>query len=392
MIENAQEKYALLNGSKIDRALLLLDDLPGIAATGTLSKGASQSETDLILKIADEPLVSGEVGVDNIGSYSTGSERLTASLFINSPLKIGDLVTTNLIHTRGNDYLRLGYSLPVGNDGWLVGASGSYLSYEVVDGDFSNAGLEGASSTAGLNARYPIIRSRLKSLYFGLNYDYKEFENEANNVTTTDYSINNFSLSINGNLFDKLGGGGANSAALSLTSGDLDLNGLDNRKGVLTDIEGDFTKLNYYLSRQQAISNSLSLYVSLSGQDAGKQLDSAENFYIGGAYGVRAYPSNEGSGSDGQLVNIELRWRLPRNVVMTGFYDLGHVSNTVTTPTSYSLKGAGISGSWTPNFGLNFKATWARRIGDNPNPAANGDDQDGTLRKNRFWLQVTVPF
>jgi hypothetical protein len=44
------------------------------------------------------------------------------------------------------------------------------------------------------------------------------------------------------------------------------------------------------------------------------------------------------------------------------------------------------------SFGLNFKATLARRIGDNPNPTPAGDDQDGSLVKNRIWLQVSMPF
>ena len=392
MIETAQPKNTLLNGDKIDRALLLLNDLPGITATGTLTKGTSPSQTDLIIRLADAPLYTGDVGIDNTSSYSTGSERITANLSVNSPLKIGDQISTNIIHSQGNDYLRLAYSLPVGSDGWRVGTSGSYLNYDIVEGDFKDANIDGNSLTAGVNATYPLIRSRLKNLYLGLNYDHKSFDNKADNVTTTDYSIDNVVVSINGNLFDKLGGGGANSAALSVTRGDLEFNSKDNRLGVQDELQGNFTKLSYSLSRQQVISDKVSLYTALSGQEASTKLDSAEKLYIGGAYGVRAYPSNEGGGSEGQLANVELRWRLPENVVMTGFYDIGHVSKTDTTPDSYTLKGAGISTSWISSSDLNLKATWARRIGDNPNPAANGDDQDGTLHKNRFWLQASMPF
>ncbi len=48
--------------------------------------------------------------------------------------------------------------------------------------------------------------------------------------------------------------------------------------------------------------------------------------------------------------------------------------------------------AWLAGFGLNLKATWARRIGDNPNPTLAGNDQDGSLTKNRFWLQAKLPF
>jgi hypothetical protein len=52
----------------------------------------------------------------------------------------------------------------------------------------------------------------------------------------------------------------------------------------------------------------------------------------------------------------------------------------------------GASASWVASFGLNVQATYARRLGSNPNPTLNGDDQDGTLVRNRFWLQASMPF
>ncbi len=36
--------------------------------------------------------------------------------------------------------------------------------------------------------------------------------------------------------------------------------------------------------------------------------------------------------------------------------------------------------------------TFARRDGDNPNPTAAGNDQDGSLKKNRFWLTASISF
>ena len=43
--------------------------------------------------------------------------------------------------------------------------------------------------------------------------------------------------------------------------------------------------------------------------------------------------------------------------------------------------------------GMTVKATWARKHGDNPNPnPINGNDMDGTRDRNRYWLQVNLPF
>jgi len=131
---------------------------------------------------------------------------------------------------------------------------------------------------------------------------------------------------------------------------------------------------------------------------ASKNLDSSEKFYLGGAGGVRAYPTNEGGGSEGHMLRLELRKRLPGNLALTGFYDWGAVTvnkdNAITGAASlnhYALQGAGLSLAWATNFGLNLSAMLAHRIGDNPNPTSTGADQDGTLKGNRIWLQASLP-
>jgi hemolysin activation/secretion protein len=394
-IDAAQPKGAPLNADKLDRALLLLDDLPGVAVSGSLQKGLGENETALVLKAADEPLLRGEVGLDNAGSRSTGQERLTGTLFVNSPLGIGDQVAANLIHTLGSDYGWMAYSAPLGSDGWRIGVSASQLHYKLVADDFMGLDAHGTASTLGLDANYPLIRSRLQNLYLGISFTQRTFDNQANGSTSSRYGIDNLALSLNGNLFDKLGGGGANAAGVTLTQGDVNLGTIDTAE--TAQLNGGFSKLNYYLSRQQVVTDRVSAYAAFSGQAADKNLDSAEKFYLGGAKGVRAYPANEGGGADGQMVTIELRWRLPQNLILTGFYDWGSVrvnrDNTANAnPNSISLKGAGLSLAWQAGFGLNLKATWARRIGDNPNPTATGRDQDGSLDKNRIWLTASLPF
>lgn len=371
-----------LNADALDRGLLLADDLPGVAVAGSLAAGSNVGETDLAIKFADEPLVIGEVALDNTGNRSTGAERLTANLNLTSPLGFGDLLTSNLIHSRGNDYLRVGYTMPVGGDGWRIGLNGSLLHYTLLDPDRTGQNGKGSSDSVGLEASYPILRSRLANLYLNLNADHKTFDNEFLGATTTRYAIDSTSIALNGNRFDNWGGGGANSASLGWTSGKR-----DNRIGTTND---NFSKLRYSLSRQQVITNDLSFYVALSGQEGQKNLDSSEKFYLGGAGGVRAYPSSEGGGDSGVLTSLELRMKLPEGFNLTGFYDYGHVRNDAAM--SYSLKGYGLSLGWQAPVGVNLKATWAHRIGDNPNPTATGKDQDGSLDKNRLWLSASLPF
>ncbi len=374
---------ASLNADNLDRALLLADDLPGVAVAGSLAAGSREGETDLILKMADEPLVIGEVAINNTGARSTGKNQLTANLNLTSPFGLGDLISASAIHAEANDYLRLGYTLPVGSDGWRIGVSASHLKYDLIAPEFKSLNAKGTSDTTGLEASYPILRSRLANLYLNLNYDRKKFDNESLGATTTRYTINSNSIAFNGNLFDNWGGGGANSANLTWTGGSR-----DNQIGTTNQ---HFDKLRYTLSRQQVITNDLSFFAQGSGQESRDNLDSSEKFYLGGASGVRAYPSSEGGGDSGVLTNLELRWKLPEGFMLTGFHDYGHVRNN-NAAMNYSLKGYGLSLGWQTPVGANLKATWAHRIGSNPNPTATGKDQDGSLDKNRLWLTASLPF
>lgn len=404
-VERAQPTGAPLSADALDRALLLLDDLPGLTASGNLAAGAREGETALVLRLADEAWFSGDLGLDNAGNRSTGQARATANLALNSPARIGDQLQLNLMHTRGSDYARVGYTLPVGTAGWRVGANASHLGYELVQADFAPLQAKGDSSTVGLEASYPLLRSREKNLFLQINLDRKRFDNEANGATTSRYDTETLALGLAGNLFDNLGGGGANAGNLQLVHGRLDLDGSPNQAAdaASTRAAGSFTKLRYGLSRQQVLSADLSLFASLSGQAASKNLDSSEKFYLGGLYGVRAYPTSEAGGSSGQLLNLELRWRLPQGFGLSGFYDWGRVQVNRdngfvgnAAMNAYSMKGAGLALSWAGPARLNLKVGWARRIGQHPNPniSATGhvSDQDGSLHKHRFWLQASLPF
>ena len=396
-IFEAQQKIGEpFNADKLDRALLLADDLPGVTVAGSLREGAKERETDIDLKLGDEPFFAGEAGIDNTGSRSTGSNRLTTNINLNSPFKHGDLISANFIHTQGSDYLRLDGSIPVGSNGWRTGINASHLSYNLVAPEFTALNACGTSDTFGLESTFPVIRSRLKNLYLNVNLDQKSFDNNSSGATTTNYKASTLSLGFDGNLFDNIYGGGANSASLSLVDGVLNLDGSPNQfnpDGSLNTTAGRYEKLHYSASRQQAINETVAVYGALSGQVARKNLDSSEKFYLGGANGVRAYPSNEGGGSEGKLINLELRVRLPEGFTFTEFYDYGHI---VSNPNGgvlneYSLKGLGMSLAWQSTKGPSIKAVVAHRLGDNPNPTATGNDQDGSLDKNRLWITASFP-
>lgn len=396
----AQAAGQPINADNLDRALLILEDTPGAGASGVLVAGNTPATTDLLLKLTTSLLTRIDLSLDNTGSPATGRLRAGAGLTLASPLKLGDLFNANLSHTEGSDYGRLAYSLPVGYDGWRVGVNGSDMRYRLTGDAFAALNARGSSTSYGLEASYPIVRSRQRNLYLALNYDHKRFDNQANGATTSRYNTDALSAGLAGIVYDDFHGGGASSANLTLVSGKVDLSNSPSQAAdaATTRSDGSFSKLRYSLSRLQALSQQLSFNALLSGQAAGKNLDSSEKFYLGGPSGVRAYPAGEGGGSEGQLLNLELRLKLPRQAQLAAFYDWGRVhvnvdNSFVGAPAlnTYNLKGAGLSLSWALSQ-MNLRLTYARRLGSNPNAGVNGVDQDGTLIKNRVWLQAAGSF
>jgi len=132
MAQSQLETGKPLSARRLDRVLLLLDDLPGVGVSGHLVQGQRDGETNLVLVATDDKLLTGSTSVDNQGSLRTGSDRLSVNLAVNSPARMGDALAINAMKTQGVDYQRLAYTLPAGGDGWRWGVHLSNLNYRVV--------------------------------------------------------------------------------------------------------------------------------------------------------------------------------------------------------------------------------------------------------------------
>lgn len=389
MVQSVQEVGKPMVAGGVERALLLMGDLPGVTVSGRLVEGQEHGETDLAITSIDKPLVTGTVSVDNYGSLSTGSERLNANLTFNSPLGLGDLLTNDLIKTDGSEYGRIAYSLPLGASGARAGVHLSGLSYSV-----PATAASGVAQTKGLDFSYPLVRSENRNLNWVLTYDDKSFDDTVVEVLASK-SIQVINFAVNAMQIDGLAGGGISNANLSFVSGTV---GLSDEASVSTDAStaktaGQYNKVVLSMSRFQTLANDWTLNVAASVQVAGKNLDSSEKIYLGGASGVRAYPSSEGGGSEGRTLSIDLQHRLDAQWTLTGFYDYGWIrvmrnNYAAADSNEYELQGVGASLSWQPSPGVVAKATLAQRIGEN----VTALDGDQTKKINRLWLNTSFAF
>jgi hemolysin activation/secretion protein len=376
-----QKVGEVLDTREIDRATLLADDLPGVKVQGAYLPGAQAAETRYVVRVSDEPVWNGDLWFDNHGSRSTGAARAGVVIGLDSPLGLGDQWGLIASSSRGADFARLSASFPIGLRGLRAGINGSLLQYEVVAPDLAALSLSGRAGTMGLDFSYPILRSSGENIFGVLLFEEKSFLNEAAFGTVSDYSSQTAQAALNWNRVDQIGLGGSFYGQIGLSSIRL----LDIRSGSQSDLQPITTRARYMLGRNQTLGSALTLHASLSGQWSDHALDSSEKFSLGGVGGVRAYPSGEGTGSLGNLVKFELRWRHSSQVGISAFVDAGRVSNPG-NDSGPTLKGAGLALSSESHRGAYFSLVLGRRLGSNSNPTDAGTDQDGSLVLNRLWF------
>ncbi len=403
----SSKKNLPLNLKRLERGILLANDLPGIRVGANLKAGSEVGQTDIEVQIENRARFNSSVIADNYGSRATGYERVIVSANILNPLSLGDLFNTTLLKTPGTEYARLNYLIPLGNDGLKIGANATYLEYEIITAEFKSLLPTGLSAGYGVEAIYPLFRSREKNLNLDFDYDEKLFKNrDISSGITSDYYTKIFSTSVSGDFIDQwLFDGATNNAKFAFDIGKNDLTASPNFS---TDASGSRTHGNFNRAllnfrRDQFLKNDYILVIKASGQMSDSNLDSSQKFYIGGPTGVRAYPVSEGSGSEGYLFNIELKKDLPLNVTASIFYDAGYVrqnvhntnssGETISSLNNYKLKGYGLEFFWRGPQKSNIFFTYAKRDGSNPNRVeATGKDQDGTLYEDIFWLRALVNF
>lgn len=400
-LSNQVSPQSKLSLKDLDRGILLLNDLPDISAEGALKAGVSANETDVLVTVTDKPRVDGYFDVDNYGVSSTGGVRGIASAYLNSPLGFGDQAIVYAMFSEGSQFGRLTYNAPIGKDGFRAGIYGSYLNYRTVDAAFSSLGLTGNAASGGAEANYPIIRGRGANLYAFATYGFNAFDNKSNGQTTNQYSSSVGVLGLSGNKIDGFAGGGNNSASLAASYGNILLDGspIQAINQATINTGGAFSKLRYSLNRLQTITNSLSGYISLSGQYSQKNLDSSEQMYLGGPFAVRAYAVGQGASTNANLATAELRLQLPKQTQLTAFYDIASAQtwananfNGNSLANQYLMQGVGLGAIWSGAKGILLRASWAHRTGSLPYSVAQYMSANGGMNQNRFWLNATISF
>lgn len=394
----------------IEEALLRMNDLPGVAARSKLVPGTAPNTSRLVVGVEQAPILSASLWGDNYGGSGTGRAQGNALVTLTDFTGLGDQTRFTGVFSEGQKFGQAEVSVPWGASGLTAHASYGYLSYRNIDGLGRLAGLKGFAHHAGADLDYGLIRSRGLSLWLSAGLHWKALIDDAIAGRLQDKRVRSGNVALAGELRDTLGGGGLTNWSLGWTWGNLDLARVPaalaaDAAGLRT--QGNYQLLSAGLGRLQALPGDFSLFTHIYGQWTNKNLDSSEDFALGGPYGVRGWPVGEGRGDMGLLGTVELRYDAPvppswRQIQLSAFLDGGRVRvnrnpNGVPLPTTcgcnaYNLAGAGLGVRWTRE-DLSLAAFYAHGLGNNPGRSSvNGAYADGRTSSQQFWLQSAIRF
>ena len=344
----------------LERRLLLLSDIPGVAVHSSLAPGTAVGDSDLTINLVPTPRVTGSLEADNAGNRYTGANRVGAAIDVNDPTGHGDqLSLRGLTSGSGLTYVRGAYQTQVHEA--TLGMAYAKLWYELSK-EFSSLHATGTAEYISLYGSEPLIRSRRTNLYGLANIEHRTFQDKVGTTSSvTNKQSDVLELGLAGDHRDRLGGGGANTYSLTWTTGKLDIQTAEVRAfdQISARTHGHYNKLAGSVSRVQTLGGPFSLYGLIRGQVADKNLDISEKMELGGAYAVRAYPEGEAYGDQGYVATLEGRMTLPLSHAVPGrlqliaFADAGQVdlvhSAWVLGPNSQRRSGGGVGLTWADN-------------------------------------------
>ena len=397
---------ALYSADALERGLLIANDLPGVRADGLLKAGREHGTSDLALTVRDAPLVRGSIGGDNGGAVSTGQYRSIGSVAIEGLTGRGDRLSVLALGSEGLGYGRLAWSIPIGFDGWRAEAHVSYLRYSL-GGSFEPLDGRGSAGAQGIDLTYPVVRRSSNSLNFRAAYEHGQYNDDLLGMAAHRKRIHRFALSLDGEAVDAFGGGGRSHYSIGTTLGSVDLSGLANDSEldrITGRTNGAYAKIEASAVRDQQLGGGTFARVSVSGQWAFKNLDSSEQFALGGPAGVRAYPVNEAMGDTGYVASLELHHGLSSELPgldLYAFGDVGMIRRHVTTwlgwapsgaDNCYGLAGVGVGVSYALRHGVVLGAAISAPLGRNPGGTDPRHNQDGSRDDARGWLTLSKHF
>jgi hemolysin activation/secretion protein len=354
----------------LNRALLLLSDVPGVQVSGVLKPGQVLGATDLLVNtIQSGPSVAGNVTLDNSGSRYTGKARIAGTVFFINPLHHGDVLSMSLLSAGSKmNYGRLAYDTLIDGRGTHVGGSLSVLDYALGERlEYIKA--HGSAQVASLWAKQPLVRSRDVNIYGKIQMERLQLRDRIDlGAFRTDRHLDHLTASLDGDVRDTFLAGAITTWNLGAHVGRVGFDDAIAQSGdaKTARTDGRYVKWTASVARLQGLGPQDTLYFGMASQWAGGNLDSSQKISAGGPYTVRAYEAGAVSGDNGYTATVEWRHDLLSDGAnrwqSVAFIDGAYVKvNKNSWPEATSVNTATLSGA---GVGLNWSGAqqWSAQL------------------------------
>jgi hemolysin activation/secretion protein len=316
LVDKALGRSSYIHKDSLERAILLISDLPGAGVPrAAIGAGRRPETSDFVFAVPQGQRIDGYVLGDNYGSPFTGRNRLSGGINLNSPLGYGDRLSGYGIVSDTGDLLngRAAYSVPLGYDGLRAEIAGFRTTY-VLGGAYKDLDATGTANGVTGTLTYALKRSREDNIFLSVNYTYKALNDNLLGVSFADRTIDSATAAITRETLGLFAGlPVATSTTASITGGRLRFSDAtqeaQNIAGANT--VGEFAKVNLQFTTTVGLTDKLSFAGTFRAQRSlTGNLDSSEQMSLTGYWGVRSF--DEGlSGDSGFLLTPEVKYALP---------------------------------------------------------------------------------
>ena len=326
--------HSAVTKAELERAILLVGDLPGVRVASTQYLRQDGFGILLVNLISNRVMIYGQI--DNRGTFEIGRLRATGLAALRDNLVAGDeiglVAATTPEHPEQFAFLSGRYAVPIGVNGGTASITG-YYGRTHAGGDLANLDLIGHSYGGAIDYSLPLHRSRQSSLWFDL-----ELRTLVSNQSVLGRRFRDDNITVLTGTLKSTGmvADGSYHANLAISWG-LPLPGMTHANDALAsrpDGNARFVTTSLFVDWTHQISGPFSVAVSSVAQIASRPLLATAEISLGGPAFGRAYDYSERTGDDGVLGSAELRADLSRvhypllsRVQLYMFADGGVVSN-----------------------------------------------------------------
>ncbi|MFV3077789.1 ShlB/FhaC/HecB family hemolysin secretion/activation protein [Niveispirillum fermenti] len=391
-----------LRPSAIAEGVSNLTQIPGMQALGVLDAGEQDGTTDVRLKLLEPKPVNTTLLVDNSSVREIGDVRALGMMTVSNTLGVGEQLALTGQITKSSRYMQVLVGAPVMDGAYWFEAMAGALRYEV-DRKYNAATPKGDAQTVALNVRWLGLRTSSDPVNFALGAEHKWTNDRVAGLESSDNGVAAVTFAAHRRMRDAWMGGGAFVLDGQVKAGFVDLSGNRTNKEfdkATARTQGYYGKANFSVARFQNLWTDGDARITLSAQVATRNLNSAEQFTLGGIGGVRAYPVNVGNGDQGALLNVEFGHRVTNDLRLSVHWDAGVIEqhkNTwdgwqdLSSPhNQYVLQGVGAEVQWTPFRNVQARASVSHHVGNDGSRRVTSADLDSRRRDLRAWVQMVV--